>query len=317
MSSSAGGPLGALLMIAPLAAIPVLAVVGVPQFAPVVASSSDDEDSDEAEWQLEESAARPRPKRGSASDLFAPIEERGAARAPASRQSAAPDRSRWMGGQTGAAERPRSRSASENGFTVDEVDALEARNAKARRGAAASSFGKGRATLDEEHVEADEFTPGLLHPVKSRAAEARGTLAGQGGSEPAERGNPSFARGTSLDAEQQSAENSVAAAGFRKAAEEQSGWAAAAARLKLLGIRRHQLDPRLEVNNRVRFVFTCYLAEEKGSRVVQHFSHVADTPLEAIEATLDAVERWRAEAEQPGPANDEAGFLEEDPSGRL
>src|SRR5262249_23341470 len=44
MHASASGPLGALLMIAPLAAIPVFAIVGVPQFAPVVASLADNDD---------------------------------------------------------------------------------------------------------------------------------------------------------------------------------------------------------------------------------------------------------------------------------
>ena len=38
MHASSGGPFGALLMIAPLAAIPVFAIIGVPHFTPVAAS---------------------------------------------------------------------------------------------------------------------------------------------------------------------------------------------------------------------------------------------------------------------------------------
>ncbi len=44
MHVSGSGPLGVLLMIAPLAAIPVFAILGVPHFAPVAASGTDDDD---------------------------------------------------------------------------------------------------------------------------------------------------------------------------------------------------------------------------------------------------------------------------------
>jgi len=44
MQGSASGPLGALLLIAPLAAIPVFAIMGVPQFTSLIASSADDEE---------------------------------------------------------------------------------------------------------------------------------------------------------------------------------------------------------------------------------------------------------------------------------
>ncbi len=44
MRSSTSGPIGAFLMIGPLLAIPVFAVVGIPQFAPVVASSVTEEE---------------------------------------------------------------------------------------------------------------------------------------------------------------------------------------------------------------------------------------------------------------------------------
>src|SRR5262245_21147172 len=79
MHGSASGPLGALLLIAPLAALPVFAIVGVPQFAPLAASPSDDDDefadlgdsSATLESRPVESSARSR----SADDLFAPFPE--------------------------------------------------------------------------------------------------------------------------------------------------------------------------------------------------------------------------------------------------
>src|SRR5450759_3136017 len=55
MHVSGSGPLGVLLMIAPLAAIPVFAILGVPHFAPVSASGTDDDDFVE----LGETSSRP------------------------------------------------------------------------------------------------------------------------------------------------------------------------------------------------------------------------------------------------------------------
>lgn len=81
MLASASGPLGALLMIAPLAAIPVFAVVGVPHFAPVAASPADDEEISEITDTHPANAtpARPTPRR-SADDLFAPVKVPGESR---------------------------------------------------------------------------------------------------------------------------------------------------------------------------------------------------------------------------------------------
>src|SRR5262249_5370263 len=79
MHGSASGPLGALLLIAPLAAIPVFAIVGVPQFAPLAASPSDDDeefaDLGDSTASLESRSAET-PSRGrSADDIFAPFPE--------------------------------------------------------------------------------------------------------------------------------------------------------------------------------------------------------------------------------------------------
>ncbi|MGE3314585.1 MAG: hypothetical protein AB7O26_05665, partial [Planctomycetaceae bacterium] len=43
MQGSSNGPLATLLMLIPLVAVPLLAIVGVPQFSPLAASQSDDE----------------------------------------------------------------------------------------------------------------------------------------------------------------------------------------------------------------------------------------------------------------------------------
>src|SRR5262249_6850661 len=94
MLASASGPLGALLMIAPLAAIPVFAIIGVPQFAPVSASSADDEEvvdlGEPAQRHAPPPAARHSPKR-SADDLYAPVRGDAARSQPGNRNDFARD----------------------------------------------------------------------------------------------------------------------------------------------------------------------------------------------------------------------------------
>ena len=73
MRASGSGLFGAIFMIAPLIAVPVLAIVGIPQFAPVVASPSSEMDPSELadsppqEPRIGESA------RHAGEDLFAPV----------------------------------------------------------------------------------------------------------------------------------------------------------------------------------------------------------------------------------------------------
>lgn len=83
MHASSGGPFGALLMIAPLAAIPVFAIIGVPHFTPVAASPADEEEFVDlgaavsrvsSSFESSSRVSRPAARR-SADDLFAPYQE--------------------------------------------------------------------------------------------------------------------------------------------------------------------------------------------------------------------------------------------------
>jgi hypothetical protein len=75
MRASGSGPFGALLMLAPLVAVPVLAIVGIPQFAPVIASSPDEEARSERTSGSERPSATRRRPTQNADDLFAPLDE--------------------------------------------------------------------------------------------------------------------------------------------------------------------------------------------------------------------------------------------------
>lgn len=76
MRSSGNGPFGVLLLAAPLVAVPLLAIFGIPQFAPGVDAGSTTEQS---EFGFEEETAETRPsksrRRSSADDLFGPLGE--------------------------------------------------------------------------------------------------------------------------------------------------------------------------------------------------------------------------------------------------
>src|SRR5262245_60134830 len=83
MHGSVSGPLGALLLIAPLAAIPVFAIVGVPQFSPLVAESADDDeyssppDLGDSTASLESTADEPPAGKRIKDDIFAPLPDSG------------------------------------------------------------------------------------------------------------------------------------------------------------------------------------------------------------------------------------------------
>jgi hypothetical protein len=108
MLASASGPFGALLMILPLAAIPVFAVVGLPQFTPVAASPADEEEISDISERAPATSPTARPaSRRSADDLFAPLDGFSASRShenrkppdtPATRESSVPRGSRSFRG---------------------------------------------------------------------------------------------------------------------------------------------------------------------------------------------------------------------------
>lgn len=71
MSAKGGSPLTTFLFSIPLAAIPLMAIFGIPQFAPVVASPDDADDFETS------SASRDPDYRRRASDLMQPYDDRG------------------------------------------------------------------------------------------------------------------------------------------------------------------------------------------------------------------------------------------------
>lgn len=290
MQASASGPLGVLLMIAPLAAIPVLAIVGVPQFAPVSASPADEEefsDLGDAIDSVSAPASEPPKRSRSAEDLddlgalsTEPKADRELAgarvplRAGPSRTSP-PERSPTR-------ELPPPEALDDWEVRPDSHDQTQSRN-RSRPGPdpKGTSGGEESPSHSEDGLVSPEgFTADLLTPRQGGSRRSPSTSAavkeprGETGGSPAN---------SPLD-------DPRSAQALEQLGGEQSGWQRAARRLKELGIRKYRLESQIEEQ---QFLFICSFASPDNPRVVRRFEATADNPLEAVEAVLAQIDEWR------------------------
>jgi hypothetical protein len=269
-------------MIVPLAAIPVFAIVGVPQFAPVAASPADDDEiSDLGDPQSSSTAAAAAPAKGrSADDLYAPVP---APSSPPDSRTSRPAAGRQPLGPAALAVRPQNATR-----TLPPSEALDQweirpaspdafarpieRNPPPKAGLSSDAGADASDVLEipaadagDGRVSAEGFSSDLLAPDRSSRS----------------RKQPENRRGESLDdatdprdllAEQMS---------------EQSGWKAAARRLKELGIRKYRLESQIEEQT---FAFICTFTSRDNPRVVRRFEAVADNPLEAVQKVLEQID---------------------------
>ncbi|HTI52435.1 MAG TPA: hypothetical protein VL475_15835 [Planctomycetaceae bacterium] len=78
---------------------------------------------------------------------------------------------------------------------------------------------------------------------------------------------------------------------------EQSGWRAAAERLRELGIRKYRLESKIENQS---FLFRCEYPTPENPHVTELFEADADTPLDAVLHTLHQIDEW---LQSDGPKN--------------
>jgi hypothetical protein len=319
MRGSASGPLGALLLIAPLAAIPVFAIMGVPQFTSVVASPGDeDEFSDLGDSTgtlgstgALDSGRSETPARSRTDDLFVPLSDlqgpidtarspRGIGRPPA-------------GSSAISGREPQSKSTLPPSEALDNwevrpgiTDAFPGKTAEEFPGRKNPSRGKSDDTsdtleipvdgLEEGQVSPVGFSPELLKPssnrprANSRAAEGSGTRPSAVARPDLKKNKPANDAGPSrLEA-------------FPESMSEQSGWQAAARRLKELGIRKYNLDSQIEEQT---FTFHCSFASPDNPRIVTRFEADADNPLEAVQKVLAEIDDWRNRDEMAAAPREE------------
>ena len=299
MHISGSGPLGVLLMIAPLAAIPVFAIVGVPQFLPVAASGADADDFAE----LGESSSRPavtmapesvQPR--SANDLYAPLTE-APPRRTGPNDSNSPQRRPAVSTATADRTRkpgrwlPPSEALDQWEVRTDVADTLS--SSRKNEPFASSFSGTNEDEFEGLQAPADEvddgsvstagFNPDLLSADRTGPSKSTGpSKTGTHSATDAPRENPPDQRaGGNTGGNTEALAHSLA---------EQSGWQAAARRLKKLGIRKYRLESRIDEQN---FVFICTFASPANPRVVRRFEADADNPLEAVQQVLQQIDEWR------------------------
>lgn len=329
MLASASGPLGALLMIAPLAAIPVFAVVGVPHFAPLSASPADDEVSEISESHAPATSA-PRPTvRRSADDLYAPVGHSVSSRETG--RSDTPGRSRGRSVDAGHGDEfalnRRQPIAHPDALDDWEVASNDRPNA-GRRDIGRDAHGSVEDVLDlppddPEHSPrrgAPRSTPestgdssltaaGKKLRDKSLAGRSRNTKSHgfnpgllQPESDPLPRSAPLEKEPNARTRrEPQGVPSTSGRSGGRRqapsnhehtditGAPEQSGWRLAASRLKELGIRRYRLESQIEEQ---QFLFRCEYPTPETPNVTELFEAVAETPLEAVMEALRQIDDW-------------------------
>lgn len=241
MSSAATGSLGALLMIAPLAAIPVFAIVGMPRFSSMVAASGEQE--------------------------YYEIDSAAEAETPAqTKLKSSRDRDSGNGDEAGAGSGPSS-ATGERG-----TRGAGRRTASARDARRPTRSDRVRTGDAEEESGIEQFEPGLVWPkAQPEPAPAVGT-------ERAESTTDLF-----------SDPDAPAGSGRDGGQPEKERWVEIGRRIRDLGIRQHQLSPDTDASGRLRFVFTCLVAQ--AGEPTHRFSASGATAFEAIEAALDRVAR--------------------------
>jgi hypothetical protein len=278
MTGSGTGPLGLLLLIAPLAAIPVFATVGVPHFS-LLSQSHAEEDAIDWNDSVSDSASDDdeprsagRSRKRSADDLFSPPAEEPVAKPsrPLRRELAPRGATPRKGGRAGI--------AAPGAF--DDWN----RRSGSEEAPPSGAFGQpgeseGEPGTDQEGAgnppRLDQFDSSVFENRRESPGKS-GT--GRSGSRSGRQNHPELAprggskSGTSRDADV-----------------EKSGWQSALQRLKSLGVRKYRLDPQLDQQN---FLFMCQFDAPGHRRITRRFEAEAETPLAAVELVLSQIEAW-------------------------
>lgn len=327
MPASGSGPVGALLILAPLAAIPVFAIVGVPQFSSVVASPGADEDVAE----LGSVSAKPAPvhaPRRNADDLYASFPGSqpaagsfGAHRsapqtAPRARVAIASE-SAWVppaealddwqvsqaepDDRTGRFDRdgaplrsgqiPRGPSVNSTGSRLRErpqFDDLDDSPSTALRSGADTANQPGH--RNRPVVSVGEFDGGLLENPAAGSGRPPAAPPTRGRITPSAR-SPLTESPPGERAFETETRPEAIQGGMPPAGLQPSGWQSAAQRLKSLGIRQYRLECRIEEQ---RFVFRCIFPTGEAGDMTRLFEADAEDPLDAVLQVLEQVDEWQS-----------------------
>ncbi|MBI1312982.1 hypothetical protein GC176_16955 [bacterium] len=277
MSRRKHGQFATFAMLIPMFAVPVMAVFGIPQFAPVVASpaSEDHPDwlSDRSFNQVGQSDAflsrrLELPTAASEQlDLFQPFPAEGRPTPAAMQQLAAAERRTAL--------RPSDRSARQTGIA----------DAATENSRVVDLFEPVKNAAEQEQA---------TSPVRADVSDRTVALTASGSSteQPANRGYeqqllPRVATvasaETALPVQQRSSRNHPAAPS------EGLSWRGAVNRLNQLGIRTYRLNPAAVEG---RYHFMCLVTSADDPRISRRFEAESREPLDAVDRVLAQVEEW-------------------------
>lgn len=287
MRSSGNGPFGVLLLAAPLVAVPLLAIFGIPQFAPGVDAGSLYEHADTG-FEDETDFSRPTKKsrRSSIEDLFDPLEDnvgddiasedsssddweppaealQGYRMAPPEEQFAdASSSEEWF---------EKSQELENEGDAANELDQDEFDRGKSRQGLEESNRAK-------EEVDYDR-------PRNNRRGSGRDL---EEVSPPEEL---AFEDDEIMQAKYESDGESRRRKGNQDSVVvEEFSWRQASRRLRELGDNvKHYFDYDIEKET---YVFHCELSPHDDPGVVQEFQAQGHEPLTTVREVIKQVERW-------------------------
>lgn len=299
MRASSSGPIGALLMIAPLVAIPVVAIVGIPQFAPVVASSGTESDFGEEPFVDRDDStavAFSTPRRTEtaprgADDLFAPL--------PGAADTSVPRKFSSTATEFKSRERAVSVSARDFNYSADfdRPPVAVQTVAWTPPSEALDGWDVDTAALDSKPstrtpsttAQPTGFRKDLLNssqpatPVKPVHRSA--PTVGKPATSPASVRNTSLPREAVVSPERSRQPNNQNSA-------DEFSWDQATQKLRELGIRKHQLEWLAEANS---FLFTCTFTPPHSPRVTHRFEAEADEPLHAVHKVLEQIDAWQTQ----------------------
>ena len=303
MHSDTNGPLTTFLLFVPLVAVPLLAVFGIPQFAPVVASPGADAVPELGSVVIEGDSAR-QPSR----DLFSPApSDDSRATGPHGADRAGEFSKAWNDPFHPSARPMRHDPGDSDAATSDApwvppagaLDEWEPESVLPRKTAPGSLQPGVRANFDERRqparddrgrspVEDNPFAQ--LDTAADRPFNPQSTIRNPQSDPPGFDGPPArFIKDESIrkDAAPDGSDNPQSAIGNPQS-EEPLTWRSAVHRLKELDIRHFQLEP----GERDEFHFSCYFTPSDNPRITHRFEAEATEPLRAVEKVLAQVEQW-------------------------
>jgi hypothetical protein len=294
--------LTSVLLLAPISAVPLMAIFGVPQFTPVVASPLDESEEVADDWDRP-SRKPPRSK---------PSEDQLAAEELDRFEDESLDWTEPTKDRLQPIKIPRARSRKE--LSADELSSVPSRDRRpATRSKPSAPAGKPRrpSPVPDDTDELVEFASSESSddaPSEVGNADFEREVDESAKAEPAKppKSIPSYRRTRSGGESVRPVDRNAGRLKNSPPSGEPLTWSKAVVRLNELGIRNFKLEPGMRPGE---FTFTCSYTPTNTPHVTRRFEAEADDPLKAVAQVLSQVERWARDAaskraaEQPREVN--------------